>query len=641
MRPGRARSPISSHQHISHQASSEMIGFTEAALAAYFTRSGPVRRHPRGEGEGREEAEATWYTLAKMNAADVSAGCPFCRGHHPLDVLVCPLTGERLKLEGRRLDGKFRLIRRLGEGGMGEVWEAEQIEIRKIVAVKLMLAYLGASAESLARFRSEATAAGRIDSVYVCDVTGFGTSALGPYIVLEKLKGRAFDKHIASRGKIAPDQVVQFTCEALKGLGAAHLAGIVHRDLKPENIFLHEPEPGRTLVKLMDFGISKFPHSENKGVLTLAGTKMGTPQYMSPEQFEDSGKVDYRTDIWAIGVIMYKALTGIDPFPGDTFYAVQSAVTHRVHTPIPKLVDNVPLELAKVVDKCLAKVPSERYQSCDDLRKALSPFEHPHLPGLKQPSPGPRRIRAFLMGGGIGVILILMVAAVQGWRRSQNVTPLNLSPSTAAPNSSITTVVTASPTPQTSLPTGGRKEPSVIPVSKKNPLPPPADTGGLDPQPQPVLPSETTDKPKGRLRKSGKKDPVPPPVAEQEAAPADAPEGAPAADAPKAEPPLPPSQPTVSPREACNELRKQLQPLVDACRRLHPEVISDELKYKSTIRVSSGKVSSTTDAETMAGRRECTNKETQSLKLKVPFEGTFTFDYATFVTASNTGCAGL
>jgi serine/threonine-protein kinase len=302
--------------------------------------------------------------------------CPHCGQPHAETVLLCPNTEKLLPLEGRILDGKFRFVRLLGEGGMGAVWKAENVLVKKTVAIKLMHVQFSKDEGVLARFRNEATAAGRIGSDHICDILDLGRSDLGPYIVMEMLKGKDFATFLQQRqGRVDPGVSVLIVREALKGLSAAHQTGIVHRDLKPENIFLHEPKPGQLMVKLMDFGISKFTEGSEAGK-TGMGVLMGTPEYMSPEQTEGAAKVDHRTDIWAMGVILYWALSGRNPFIGPTLAATLINVSTREPPPLQALGGQVPQGLIDVIARCLRKNPAERWQSCDELSAALAPYEN-------------------------------------------------------------------------------------------------------------------------------------------------------------------------------------------------------------------------------------------------------------------------
>ncbi|MEM7159042.1 MAG: protein kinase [Myxococcota bacterium] len=302
--------------------------------------------------------------------------CPFCGEHHPDTVLLCPNAEKLLPLEGRVLDGKFRFVRMLGEGGMGAVWKAENTLVKKTVAIKLMHVQFSKDEGVLARFRNEATAAGRIGSEHICDILDLGRSDLGPYIVMEMLRGRDLAGFLQQRqGNVVPGLTVLIIREALKGLAAAHKVGIIHRDLKPENIFLHEPKPGQLLVKLMDFGISKFTEGSEAGK-TGMGVLMGTPEYMSPEQTEGAASVDLRTDIWAMGVIMYWALSGRNPFLGPTMAATLVNVSTREPPPLQALSGTLDPNLVAIIAKCLHKNPADRWASCDELSAALAPFEN-------------------------------------------------------------------------------------------------------------------------------------------------------------------------------------------------------------------------------------------------------------------------
>jgi eukaryotic-like serine/threonine-protein kinase len=300
--------------------------------------------------------------------------CPHCRAAHPEDVLICPNTNRMLPLEGRLIDSRFRFVRKLGEGGMSTVWMAENFRVRKRVAIKLMHPEYARNPRTLHRFQNEATAAGRIGNPHICDILDFGESPLGPYIVMEMLTGQSFAELLESQGRIDPPLAVLIIREALKGLSAAHAVGIVHRDLKPENVFLHEPEPGRMLVKLMDFGISKFTEDPGGG-RTGANVVMGTPEYMSPEQAAGAANCDARTDIWAMGVMLYRAIAGIEPFRGKTMAALLLALSTEEPEPLLRHVPHLPPGLAEIVARCLAKDPEHRFATAEELYLTLAPFQ--------------------------------------------------------------------------------------------------------------------------------------------------------------------------------------------------------------------------------------------------------------------------
>ena len=299
------------------------------------------------------------------------AACRTCGRTYADDVLICPADGTQLPLEGRLLDGKFRLDRRLGHGGMATVWQATNELIERPVAIKLMHARYAEDADLLARFRNEATAAGRIGSPHICDVLDFGRSAVGPYIVMELLGGCSLNDLVHAYRRLDPGLAVWILRQALAGLDAAHRAGIVHRDLKPENIYLCRSIRDQWLVKLMDFGISKFTDS----IRTGAGTMMGSPNYMAPEQIHGAASVDARADLWSVGVILYESISGKQPFARDTIPDSLTAVRTYEPPPLHTLLPSVPPGLSDITARCLRKQPDQRWPSALALAQALLPFE--------------------------------------------------------------------------------------------------------------------------------------------------------------------------------------------------------------------------------------------------------------------------
>ncbi len=302
------------------------------------------------------------------------APCPHCGGSHGPEALVCPNADAVLPLQGRLLAGKFRLLNELGAGGMGVVWRAHHELVHKDVAIKIMRREYVRDAKVMERFRREATAAGRIGNSHICDILDFGESEIGPFIVMEMLHGESLESLFERIRTLDPGLIVLVVRQVLLGLEAAHCAGIVHRDLKPENIFLHEPRQGHLLVKLMDFGISKFSEDLGGGK-TGHGVLMGTPEYMSPEQFEGAAKVDALTDIWAVGVLLYRGLTGVMPFQGTTLGELLMQVTSHTPRPPVELVPTLDPALSEIVMRCLARAKTERPGSAQALHSLLGPHE--------------------------------------------------------------------------------------------------------------------------------------------------------------------------------------------------------------------------------------------------------------------------
>jgi eukaryotic-like serine/threonine-protein kinase len=307
--------------------------------------------------------------------------CPHCGKDHPPRQLKCPDTDLALPLEGRVLDGKFRFVKQLGRGGMAAVWAAVNTLVDRRVAIKLIRPEAGRSEETVARFRAEAKAAGRIGHPNVCEILDYGLGPLGPYIVMERLRGKSLGQLIRDEQRLPPALAAAIVRQALAGLEAAHRRGIIHRDLKPENVFVHQPEVGPPVVKIMDFGVSKFTDGSAE-VETGHGALLGTPEYMSPEQYRGAARADVRTDVWAVGAILYKALTGKTAFGGASIPATLLMVTSDEPTPIDELVIGLPRGLVEVVERCLRKEPDERFQSAQAMADALAPFDLDGLAAL-------------------------------------------------------------------------------------------------------------------------------------------------------------------------------------------------------------------------------------------------------------------
>jgi serine/threonine-protein kinase len=302
------------------------------------------------------------------------APCPHCGKRHEEDQLRCPSTDMLLPLEGRRLDGKFRFLSALGSGGLASVYLAVNERVDREVAIKFLRPEIGRDGEAVARFRSEAKAAGRIGNVHICEILDLGESPIGPYIVMERLRGIDLAALIRRQTRLAPGYAVRIVRHALEGLAAAHEAGIVHRDLKPGNVFLHRTDSGDTIVKLMDFGVSKFLDGSGEAE-TASGILLGTPEYMAPEQLEGAHKIGPAADIWAMGAILYRAITGHQVFSGPNLAAVLRSMAVDEVRDLSTLVGGVPPELEQVIHRCLQRDPTARFPSAQALSDALAPFE--------------------------------------------------------------------------------------------------------------------------------------------------------------------------------------------------------------------------------------------------------------------------
>ncbi|MEO6601442.1 MAG: serine/threonine-protein kinase [Polyangiaceae bacterium] len=312
--------------------------------------------------------------------------CPTCGARYPADFRVCPRDATPLAdapddedpLVGHLLDGSYEILRVIGEGGMGRVYEARHTRLHtKRFAVKLLHHELARQPEVVTRFQREAEAASALAHPNVVGVYDVNTSADGrPYIVAELLEGEDLGQYLERRGRLPAVDAVHIVRQVCHALGAAHAHGIVHRDVKPENVFLAGPS---ATVKVLDFGISKV--AETSDGLTKTGTVMGTPDYMAPEQARGD-RVDARADIYAVGAILYRALTGRKPFEGTDPMAILTAVLSQEPERPSTLEPSIPLSLELLVQRTMAKTPNERFPTMEALEQALEPFDAPdaHLP---------------------------------------------------------------------------------------------------------------------------------------------------------------------------------------------------------------------------------------------------------------------
>jgi hypothetical protein len=276
---------------------------------------------------------------------------------------------------GEIIDGKYRTIRLIGEGGMGAVYEAENIRIHRKVAIKVLHAGVAETAEAVQRFEREAQAAGRIGSEHIVEVLDLGNLPSGDrYMVMEFMDGDSLSGRIKNKGRLSPAELYPIAHQLLAALDAAHGAGIIHRDLKPDNVYLLRSRSGvADFVKLLDFGISKFNHlSGDSGFsMTRTGAVMGTPYYMAPEQAKGAKDMDHRVDLYAAGVILYESVTGEVPFNADTFNELLFKIVLEEPRPIQQLVPQIDPGFAAIINKAMARDPGIRFQSAKEFQQAL------------------------------------------------------------------------------------------------------------------------------------------------------------------------------------------------------------------------------------------------------------------------------
>jgi eukaryotic-like serine/threonine-protein kinase len=287
--------------------------------------------------------------------------------------------------KGVVVGGRYPLLRLLGEGGLGEVWEAES-QLFGRVAVKVLKPDFANDPGAVSRFASEARAAANISHPNVVSILDLGeTKDKVPFFVMELCEGETLDLTIASRGGTGVSYSCELISQVLLGLDAAHTLGIVHRDLKPGNIIVMHPQPDHPLVKVLDFGIACHVRQIDE---YEKGRIFGTPAYMAPEQIV-GGTVDARTDLYACGALLYELLTGRPPFSGRSDAEVMTAVLHRPPKPMRAFVRSLPAELELLVRRCLAKDPTQRPPDAAELRRDVLAFAPPPS-RARVPTPRPR-----------------------------------------------------------------------------------------------------------------------------------------------------------------------------------------------------------------------------------------------------------
>ena len=281
--------------------------------------------------------------------------------------------------EGQVLAGKFRIERVLGQGGMGIVVAAIHLQLDERVALKFLLPEALNNPEAVARFAREARAAVKIKSEHVARVSDVGTLESGsPYMVMEYLHGEDLASYVRRNGATSIPEAIEFLLQACEAIAEAHALGIVHRDLKPANLFVTRRVDGSPCIKVLDFGISKLTLTGSGASPDLGMTQthsiMGSPLYMSPEQMSSTRSVDRRTDIWALGVILYETLTGHVPFDAETMPQLCGMILQDPPRPLRDLRPDVPESLQAVVLHCLEKNRENRYANVAEFAFALAPF---------------------------------------------------------------------------------------------------------------------------------------------------------------------------------------------------------------------------------------------------------------------------
>ena len=330
----------------------------------------------------REVSEPATDAAASSDAGSPNS-CVRCGAQNPVEHKFCGFCGHNLvwsavglgrrdPLVGAVVGDRYRLLAKIGSGGMGTVYKVEHVRMGKVMALKLLHGDLSRDESMIRRFNREARAVSRLASEHTVQVFDYGQSDGLVYIVMEYLRGRDLGGLLGELGPLSVPRCADTVRQVCRSLSEAHGAGVIHRDLKPENIFVCAPRAGKELVKVLDFGLAKLAEREELASQTLQGSLIGTPYYMSPEQVS-GGEITTASDIYSLGALMYKLVTGDPPYLARTPIAILSA---HVNQPVPVLRDRLPdrKDLAPidgVIQRAMAKAPADRYPSVDALRRAL------------------------------------------------------------------------------------------------------------------------------------------------------------------------------------------------------------------------------------------------------------------------------
>jgi serine/threonine protein kinase len=276
---------------------------------------------------------------------------------------------------GQVIESKYRITRLIGTGGMGAVYEGENLLIRRRVAIKVLHADSATNADIIRRFEREAQAAGEIGDDHIMEVLDLGSLPNGDrFMVMEYLEGETLAQRIERHGSLTAPQIAPIARQFLAALVSAHAAGIIHRDLKPENIFILRSKAGRSdFVKLIDFGVSKFsrPFKEGEHRMTRANAVLGTPCYMSPEQARGASETDVRSDIYSCGVILFESVTGRLPFEGESFNDLMFKIALS-DAPSPlEYVPTLDPTFAAIIGRACARDPNARYPTAQEFADTL------------------------------------------------------------------------------------------------------------------------------------------------------------------------------------------------------------------------------------------------------------------------------
>ncbi len=342
---------------------------------------------------------------------------------------------------GKILDGKYRVVERIGSGGMGIVYAATALADNRQVAIKLLNSKYLNTAKHVLRFYREARLAGSLEHPHICRVIDQGRTKKDiPYLVMPLLTGCSLERLLSDKKTIPAREAAEIATQTLSALEAAHSKNIVHRDLKPDNIFITKSNSGASIVKLLDFGISKVLKNDTSVTLTSTGIVMGTAYFLAPEQARGEKGIDERVDIYAMGVILYRALTGKLPFEGESYNEVLFKIAGDPYKLPRQINPEISPSLERVIMKAMSVDLTMRYGSAKEMREALDwAMANPDLPenigapiGTEKmealfmtpvpPDTKPsRRSRRFLFGVGLVTLLFVVVSSILALTKNNSV----------------------------------------------------------------------------------------------------------------------------------------------------------------------------------------------------------------------------
>jgi serine/threonine-protein kinase len=353
---------------------------------------------------------------------------------------------------GDVLSGRYRLKRILGTGAMGAIWEARNEATERDFAIKLLHPVIARDPLMVQRFLQEAKAAGSLRHRSIIEVYDMGQieparagGEVVPYMVMELLDGESLEERVQRENTLPLATALAVARACAEALGAAHAGGIIHRDLKPANVFLHRTDDGTIVPKLLDFGISKLTDPERDAGLTRSGMVMGSPSFMSPEQCRADAALDARSDIWSLGIILYRCLAGRLPFRSERLELIVNEIAHTEPVPLEQIA-SVPPAVAAIVRRCLEKDKERRFESAVALAEALRSAEAqsssgggiisriisssdlgaavpsaPSVPDL--PSERPRRLARWIVAAAVFVTTTVVALALVSRARGTNDAP--------------------------------------------------------------------------------------------------------------------------------------------------------------------------------------------------------------------------